>query len=62
MNEFFNDMEIFSLGFKVAEKAAKMQDFFESKELRIIDKDVLISGIMLKSYPKMKKILKKFKE
>ena len=45
--EFISGMEIFPLGFKEAEKAAKIYDFLESEGLRIDDNDILIAGIML---------------
>jgi len=45
--EFINGMEIFSLGFKEAEKAAKIYDLLEAEGLRIDDNDILIAGIML---------------
>lgn len=40
-------MEIFSLGFKEAEKAAEIYDILESKGNIIDDNDILIAGIML---------------
>jgi len=46
-SEFIKGMEIFSLGFKEAEKAAKIYDLLESEVLRIDDNDLLIAGIML---------------
>lgn len=45
--ELISGMEIFSLGFKEAEKAAKICDLLEMKGLRIDDNDILIAGIML---------------
>ncbi|TKJ19608.1 MAG: hypothetical protein CEE43_14965 [Promethearchaeota archaeon Loki_b32] len=45
--EFISSMEIFTLGFKEAEKAAKISDALESKGQRIDDNDILIAGIML---------------
>ncbi len=45
--EFISSMEIFTLGFKEAEKAAKISDDLESKGQRIDDNDILIAGIML---------------
>ena len=45
--EFISSMEIFSLGFKEAEKAAEIYDKLESEGQRIDDNDVLIAGIML---------------
>ena len=45
--EFISSMEIFSLGFKEAEKAAELYDKLESEGQRIDDNDVLIAGIML---------------
>ncbi len=45
--EFISRMEIFSLGFKEAEKAAKIYDILESQGQTIDDNDVLIAGIML---------------
>ncbi len=45
--EFISSMEIFTLGFKEAEKAAKISDVLESKGQRIDDNDILIAGIML---------------
>ena len=45
--EFISSMEIFTLGFKEAEKAAKIYDVLESKGQRIDDNDILIAGIML---------------
>jgi tRNA(fMet)-specific endonuclease VapC len=55
--EFVSGMEIFSLGFKEAEKAAEIYDSLESKGIRIDDNDVLIIGIMLSNG--IKKILTK---
>lgn len=45
--EFISSMEIFSLGFKEAEKAAEIYDILESNGVRIDDNDILIIGIML---------------
>lgn len=45
--EFINNMEIFTLGYKEAEKAAKIYDFLESQGEKIDDNDILIAGIML---------------
>ena len=45
--EFINSMEIFPLGYKEAERAAKIYDFLESQGERIADNDILIAGIML---------------
>lgn len=45
--EFISSMEIFTLGFKEAEKAAKIYDVLESKGQRIDDNDILIAGIMI---------------
>jgi len=45
--EFISRMEIFPLGFKEAEKAAKIYDILESKGQIIDDNDILIAGIML---------------
>ncbi len=45
--EFISIMEIFSLGFMEAEKAAKIYDKLESQGQRIDDNDILIAGIML---------------
>lgn len=45
--EFINSMEIFPLGYKEAERAAKIYDFLESQGERIDDNDILIAGIML---------------
>lgn len=45
--EFISGMEVFSLGFKEAETAAKIYDLLESQGQRIDDNDVLIAGIML---------------
>jgi predicted nucleic acid-binding protein len=50
-------MEIFALGFKEAEKAAKTFDFLESKGLKIDNNDILIAGIMLANG--MKKLITK---
>jgi len=55
--EFISGMEIFSLGFKEAEKAAEIYDSLESKGLRIDDNDILIIGIMVSNG--IKKILTK---
>lgn len=45
--EFISSMEIFSLGYKEAEKAAEIYDRLESKGNMIDDNDILIGGIML---------------
>ena len=45
--EFISGMEIFSLGNKEAERAAKIYDLLESEGLRIDDNDILIAGTML---------------
>ncbi|MFX1503175.1 MAG: type II toxin-antitoxin system VapC family toxin [Promethearchaeota archaeon] len=45
--DFISGMEIFSLGFKEAEKAAEIYDQLESKGQKIDDNDILIAGIML---------------
>ena len=45
--EFISGMEIFSLGFKEAEKSAEIYDILESNGVRIDDNDILIIGIML---------------
>ncbi len=45
--EFVSRMEIFPLGVKEAEKAAKIYDILESKGQIIDDNDILIAGIML---------------
>ncbi|MHA1150262.1 MAG: type II toxin-antitoxin system VapC family toxin [Promethearchaeota archaeon] len=45
--EFISGMEIFSLGFKEAEKAAKIYDILESQGNKIDDNDIIIAGIML---------------
>ncbi len=45
--EFINNMEIFPLGYKEAERAAKIYDLLESQGERIDDNDILIAGIML---------------
>jgi len=45
--EFISSMEIFALGFKEAEKAAKIYDVLESQGKTIDDNDILITGIML---------------
>lgn len=55
--EFISSMEIFSLGFKEAEKAAKIYDILESQGQIIDDNDVLIAGIMLSNG--IKKIITK---
>lgn len=55
--EFISGMEIFSLGFKEAEKAAEIYDFLESKGKMIDDNDILIAGIMLSNA--IKKIITK---
>jgi predicted nucleic acid-binding protein len=45
--EFISGMEVFSLNFKEAEKAAEIYDKLESKGQLIDDNDILIIGIML---------------
>jgi len=45
--EFISSMEIFPLGYKEAEIAAKIYDDLESQGQRIDDNDILIAGIML---------------
>ena len=55
--EFISGMEIFSLGFKEAEKAAEIYDTLESKGFLIDDNDILIAGIMLSNG--IKKIITK---
>ncbi len=45
--EFISSMEIFTLGYKEAEKAAEIYDILESKGNLIDDNDILIAGIML---------------
>lgn len=55
--EFISRMEIFSLGFKEAETAAKIYDILESQGQIIDDNDVLIAGIMLSNG--IKKIITK---
>jgi predicted nucleic acid-binding protein len=45
--EFISSMEIFTLGYKEAEKAAEIYDLLESKGNVIDDNDILIAGIML---------------
>ena len=45
--DFISSMEIFSLGFKEAEKAAEIYDKLESQGQMIDDNDILIAGIML---------------
>lgn len=45
--EFISGMEIFSLGFKEAEKSAEIYDSLESTGVKIDDNDVLIAGIMI---------------
>jgi len=55
--EFISGMEVFSLGFKEAEEAAKIYDTLESKGQRIDDNDVLIAGIMMSNG--IKKIITK---
>lgn len=45
--EFISGMEIFSLSFKEAKKAAEIYDNLESKGQIIDDNDILITGIML---------------
>ena len=44
---FISSMEIFSLGFKEAEKSAEIYDKLESQGQRIDDNDILIAGIMV---------------
>ena len=44
--EFISGMEIFSLNYKEAEKAAQIHDLLESKGQMIDDNDILIAGIM----------------
>ncbi len=55
--EFISGMEVFSLGFKEAETAAKIYDILESQGQRIDDNDILIAGIMLSNG--IKKIITK---
>lgn len=55
--DFISSMEIFTLGFKEAEKSAKIYDALESKRQRIDDNDILIAGIMLSNG--IKKIITK---
>ncbi len=55
--EFISGMEIFSLGFKEAEKAAEIYDVLKSKGKMIDDNDILIAGIMLSNG--IKKIITK---
>ncbi|KKL55846.1 hypothetical protein LCGC14_2251330 [marine sediment metagenome] len=45
--EFIRSMEIYSLGYKEAEKAAEIYDLLESQGHRLDDNDILIAGIML---------------
>ena len=45
--DFISSMEIFSLGFKEAVKAAEIYDRLEAQGQRIDDNDILIAGIML---------------
>jgi len=45
--ELISGMEVFSLTFKEAEKAAELYDKLESKGQLIDDNDILIIGIML---------------
>lgn len=45
--EFISGMEIFSLSFKEAKKAAEIYDNLESKGQIVDDNDILITGIML---------------
>ncbi|HDZ16673.1 hypothetical protein LCGC14_1121760 [marine sediment metagenome] len=45
--EFISSMEIFNLGFKEAERAAKIYDVLESTGQRINDNDILIAGIII---------------
>jgi len=45
--EFISSMEIFSLGYKEAQKAAEVYGNLESKGNLIDDNDILIVGIML---------------
>ena len=44
--EFISSMEIFSLGFKEAEKSAEIYDKLESQGQMVDDNDILIAGIM----------------
>ncbi len=55
--EFISSMEIFPLGYKEAEMAAKVYDNLESQGLVIDDNDILIAGIMLSNG--IKKIITK---
>jgi len=55
--EFISSMEIFLLGYKEAEMAAKIYDNLESQGQRIDDNDILITGIMLSNG--IKKIITK---
>lgn len=55
--EFISSMEIFTLGFKEAEKAAEIYNTLESKGKLIDDNDILIAGIMLSNG--IKKIITK---
>ena len=57
--EFISGMEIFPLGYKEAEMAAKIYDNLESQGQRIDDNDILIAGIMLANG--IKKIITKNK-
>ena len=45
--EFISSMEIFTLGYKEAEKAAQIYDNLLSKGKMVDDNDILIAGIML---------------
>jgi predicted nucleic acid-binding protein len=45
--EFIRNMEIFSLGFKEAIRAAEIYDTIEAQGQKIDDNDILIAGIML---------------
>ena len=55
--EFISSMEIFPLGYKEAEMAARIYDNLESQGQRIDDNDILIAGIMLSNG--IKKIITK---
>lgn len=55
--EFISSMEIFPLGYKEAEMAAKVYDDLESQGFVIDDNDILIAGIMLSNG--IKKIITK---
>ena len=55
--EFISGMEILSLSFKEAKKAAEIYDKLESKGQIIDDNDILITGIMLSNG--IKKIITK---